>query len=202
MHKVSYEFLIKPKELVGCHQTLYSRVQDYGSKTCAHWHYLCWYQCVSSAIMEGVYCVQGNLLKVSNIVIRCLGNGIVLTCAHRSASIFSCGKQYMHEEFRVRTLCELVLHQDYYLQPHIVSHLDATGTISCKNILPATSASFDKASQLSTQLNISLAKCCFQEDCSHLWLCGHVHVQWLMINIFGYLTTLFHVFNISCETVP
>ena len=87
----------------------------------------------------------------------------------------------MHEEFRVRTVCELVLHQDYYLQPHIVSHLDATGTLNSKNILPATSASFERASQLSIELNISLAKCCFQEDCkesaklgvySNMW---HIH---------------------------
>ena len=128
--------------------------------------------------MERSTCVQGTLLKISNIIICCLGNDAVLTCAHRSASIFSCGKQYMHEEFRVRTICELVLHQDYYLQPDIVSHLDATGTISCKNILPATSASFDKASQLSTQLNISLAKCCFQEDCSESAKLGVYSNMW------------------------
>ena len=89
----------------------------------------------------------------------------------------------MHVEFRVRTVCELALHEDYYLQPSVVSFCDSHTEIS-KNVLLATSANYEQATQLSTQ-HCSICpnplKVCFQLDCcdtckdgnySNMW---HVH---------------------------
>ena len=44
----------------------------------------------------------------------------------------------MFTELRVRTVCELVLNEKYYLQPHIVSLLDPFGVVVSKNALPTT----------------------------------------------------------------
>ena len=35
----------------------------------------------------------------------------------------------MHIEFRVRTLCELVLNEKYYLHPSIIAHLCPDGIV-------------------------------------------------------------------------
>ena len=89
----------------------------------------------------------------------------------------------MHVEFRVRTVCELALHQDYYLQPSVVSFCDNHTEIS-KNVLLATSANYEQATQLSTQhcyICPNPLIVCFQLDCcdtckdgnySNMW---HVH---------------------------
>ena len=79
----------------------------------------------------------------------------------------------MHTEFRVRTVCELTLNEEYYLQPSIVSFC------THKNILLATSGNFHQAAEASCMTD-SL-RLCFQLDCcdaaksdtySNMW---HVH---------------------------
>ena len=42
----------------------------------------------------------------------------------------------MHTELRVRTVCELSLNEEFYLQPHTVSLLDPDGGVVSKNTLP------------------------------------------------------------------
>ena len=84
----------------------------------------------------------------------------------------------MHQELRVRTICELTCHEQYYLQPTIVSVFDASGCISSKNVLPATSANFGRAYDESPD---HVVITCFHIDClettksstfSSMW---HVH---------------------------
>ena len=58
------------------------------------------------------------------------------TCS--AASLCCCGNQMMFTELRLRTVCELVLNEKYYLQPHIVSLLDPFGVVVINNALPAT----------------------------------------------------------------
>ena len=55
----------------------------------------------------------------------------------RSASILCCGNQSLYTELRVRTLCEIVLNEEFYLQPCIISMLDPDGSVISKNVLPA-----------------------------------------------------------------
>ena len=64
---------------------------------------------------------------------------------YRAVSILCCGQEEMHVEFRVRTLCELVLNENTYLHPSIVSHLCPDGIETSKNALVATSANFSRA---------------------------------------------------------
>ena len=70
-------------------------------------------------------------------------------------------------ELRVRTVCELALHQEYYLQPQIVSVLqDGDKSKLLKNVVPATSGYYNKAcdeSVIDTPESINVA--CFQGDC-------------------------------------
>ena len=68
----------------------------------------------------------------------------------------------MHIELRVRTVCELVLNQSYYLQPHIVSILNSDGSAIVKNILPATSGCYKEACNDTTE---DIALSYFKEDC-------------------------------------
>ena len=46
----------------------------------------------------------------------------------RSASILCCGKESLRIELRVRTICELVLNEAFYLQPSITSLFAAEAT--------------------------------------------------------------------------
>ena len=64
-------------------------------------------------------------------------------------------------ELRVRTLCELVINESYYLQPSITSLLNADGI--GKNALVATSANYDKAS--CRNVNCDLARTVLRLDC-------------------------------------
>lgn len=80
---------------------------------------------------------------------------------------------------RVCTLCELVCNEQHYLQPSIVSLLDASGYIQSKYALPATSESFEKAQVDHPDTEVATA--CFMIDCvettklgtySNMW---HIH---------------------------
>ena len=91
----------------------------------------------------------------------------------RAGSILCCGEQSMHTELRVRTVCELTLNEEYYLQPSIVSFC------AHKNILLATSANFNQAAEVSSMMDT--LRLCFQLDCcdaaksntySNMW---HMH---------------------------
>ena len=79
---------------------------------------------------------------------------------YRAASILCCGNEDLHVELRVRTLCELVLNEKYYLQPQIISLLDTEGR--GKNALVATSANFETAYR---DINADLATTVFRYDC-------------------------------------
>ena len=78
----------------------------------------------------------------------------------RSASILCCGKESLRIELRVRTICELVLNEAFYLQPSITS-LFAAETAG-KNALVATSASFEKAC---ANEGTDIARMVFRLDC-------------------------------------
>jgi len=69
----------------------------------------------------------------------------------------------MHQELCVQTVCELVCHQEYYLQPSVIALLDASGYITSRNALPATSASFERA--VSEHPDKEVASSCFMIDC-------------------------------------
>ena len=71
---------------------------------------------------------------------------MIMIFIFRAISILCCGKESLHIELRVRTVCELVLNEEYYLQPCITSLLDA-GSVG-KNALIATSASFEAAAAM------------------------------------------------------
>ena len=84
----------------------------------------------------------------------------------------------MHIEFRVRTLCELVLNEKDYLHLSIISHLCPDGIAVSKNALVATLANFGRAvSNIATEV----AQTVLRYDCidttklgqySNMW---HVH---------------------------
>ena len=62
----------------------------------------------------------------------------------------------------MRTVCELVLNESYYLHPSITSLFDTEGEIVGKNALSATSASFEAAC---SKVNTDLARTVFRIDC-------------------------------------
>ena len=87
----------------------------------------------------------------------------------------------MHLELRVRTICELACHKQYYMQPEVVSLLDPSGSITSRNVLPRLSANFDRAALPSCRDQQMIANACFEIDCmestkldtySNMW---HVH---------------------------
>ena len=65
---------------------------------------------------------------------------------YRAASLLVCRNQSMFTEFQVRTVCELTMNEEYYLQP-ITSLCSDTGVVT-KNVLIATSANFHQASDI------------------------------------------------------
>ena len=84
----------------------------------------------------------------------------------------------MHVEFRVRTLCKLLLNEKAYLHPSIISYLDPDGIEVSKNGLVGTSANFGRAvSKFATDV----AQTVLRYDCidttklcqySNMW---HIH---------------------------
>lgn len=55
-------------------------------------------------------------------------------CLFRSVSVLCCGKESLHGELRARTLCELVLHPDFYLSSDKCSSIHYEGVV-VKNVL-------------------------------------------------------------------
>ena len=88
----------------------------------------------------------------------------------------------MHTELRVRTLCELVLNKDFYLQPSVVSLLDPYGHVISKNAMIGTSANYDIAlNKVHVHVDKDAARIILDLDCletskscsySNMW---HVH---------------------------
>ena len=100
----------------------------------------------------GIWCVyQSGLEQLGsshNYHSECMVSAIycyVLLTGYRAVSILSCGNQSLHKELRERTPCELVLNEDFYLQPSIISLLDFEGHEISKKALIGTSASYDRA---------------------------------------------------------
>ena len=84
------------------------------------------------------------------------------TC--RAASVLCSRNQLHHTDFRVRTLCELVLYQHHYLQPSIISLMDPDGMVVSKNALIATSENLSKASS-ECMIDVDFATAVLQLDC-------------------------------------
>lgn len=78
----------------------------------------------------------------------------------------SIGDQTLHTELRVRTLCELVLNEEHYLQPSVMSLLSPDGHEISKNAVIGTSASYDEAlNRVHTGMENDAAKTVFRLDC-------------------------------------
>ena len=74
----------------------------------------------------------------------------------------SCGGEEMHIELRALTVCKLVCHQDYYLQPEV----DASGLMN-SNAVPAMSASYDQAVNENSDKAITLS--CFSISAAFIY---------------------------------
>ena len=69
--------------------------------------------------------VQGEALpKIDSYSVK-------LAISIDSTSMLCTGIEQLHIELGVRTLCELALNLDYYLQPTIVSLVGGDGSIYC-----------------------------------------------------------------------
>ncbi len=96
----------------------------------------------------------------------------IFVLLYRSVSLLCCGKDDMHIELRVRTLCELVLNASFYLTEDKVSFIssanyeDNTRRKTGKNILPALSANYENSRQhLEASHESSISVSVFQLDC-------------------------------------
>ena len=104
---------------------------------------------------------------------------IALWLICRAASLLCCGHDEMHRELCTRIVCELVLNEDFYLQPSIIPVMDPVGSEVIKNGLPATSSSYNAAASLATnQLNIDLARIVLHMDCLQATKNGEYSKMW------------------------
>ena len=72
----------------------------------------------------------------------------------------------MHVELRMRTVCELVGHEDYYLRPEVMSFCGGFVDNDKKHArLHATSASWEKATLKTVPPTSNLARETFVQDC-------------------------------------
>ena len=91
----------------------------------------------------------------------------------------SIGSQTLHTEFRVRTLCELVLNEEFYLQPSIVSLLSPDGHEISKNALIGTSANYYEAqNRVHTCMENDAARTIFRLDCLDTAMNGTFSNMW------------------------
>ena len=87
-------------------------------------------------------------------------------CICRAASIQICGQEHMHVELCMRTVCELVGHEDYYLRPEVMSFCGGFVDNDKKHArLHATSASWEKATLKTVPPTSNLARETFVQDC-------------------------------------
>ena len=92
------------------------------------------------------------------VPLRVYGDG---NCLFRSVSVLCSGKEEsLHIELRARTLCELILHPDYYLSSDKCSSIDYEGVVM-KNILPACSANYSNEGRLQADIAFEV----FALDC-------------------------------------
>lgn len=90
--------------------------------------------------------------------VQCAGDG---NCLYRSVSLLCTGSQDYHLEFRCRTVCELVLHSDFYLTEDKCSILLTENTQKpIRNVLPATSRSYFNHSTCGKHIS----RMCFEDD--------------------------------------
>ena len=104
--------------------------------------------------------------------------------AYRAISILCCGEDTLHVELRVRTLCELVLNEEFYLQPSIISILDPYGNEISKRALIATSARYDQAC---TKVNNDLSQSVLRMDCLETTKYGEYSNMW---HVYGLASAL------------
>ena len=89
---------------------------------------------------------------------------------YRAVSINLCGKEDMHVELRVRTVCEMSCHSHYYLRPEVVAFCGGfvephPKRQSSNARLHATSANMEKASSCNVPDGSNLARETFILDC-------------------------------------
>ena len=89
----------------------------------------------------------------------------------------------MYTEFRVRTVCELTLNEEYYLQPSIVSFCSHSNTLH-KNVLLATSSNFHQATDICADKPfLDSLRVCFQLDCCDATKSGTYSNLWHMYGL-------------------
>ena len=99
----------------------------------------------------------------------------------RAVSIWCCGNQSLHTELRVRTVCEIVLNEQFYLQPSMISILDPDETVLSRNALPATAGSYDNARAILASdpcINMDLATLILHEECLQTTKDGVYSCMW------------------------
>ena len=113
----------------------------------------------------------------------------------RAVSTLCCGnEESFHVELRVRTLCELVINENYYLQPSITSLLDSDGI--GQNALVATSGSYDKAS--CSNVNHDLARIVLRLDC----LATSKNGEWSnMFHVYGLASVLKSLYTLPNKRI-
>ena len=113
---------------------------------------------------------------------------------HRAVSVLCCGEDILHTELRVRTLCELVLNEEFYLQPSIVSILDPHGKEVSKRALIATSAQYDQALASTCGVDRELSRTILRLDCIETSKDGEYSNMW---HVYG----LASVFNRTITSI-
>ena len=113
---------------------------------------------------------------------------------YRAVSINLCGKEDMHVELRVRTVCEMSCHSHYYLRPEVVAFCGGfvephPKRQSSNARLHATSANMEKASSCNVPDGSNLARETFILDCiettkectyCNMW---HIHTLFSVLHI-------------------
>ena len=92
----------------------------------------------------------------------------------------------MHTELRVRTICELSLNEDFYLQPCITSQLDPDGArkVVSKNALVATCNTTCLEKAKGDSIDCDFAKSVLHEEC-------------LLTTKDGTYSTMWHVYGLA-----
>ena len=101
----------------------------------------------------------------------------IIFITYRAVSQQLCGDQdNMHTELRVRVVCELVCHEEYYMQPEIISFLDASDYRASTYILPTISGSYARAVREAPNKDVALTV--FKDDCIDTTVAGKFSLMW------------------------